>query len=200
MADAGRRGLASTGSSESRLGAVRRRDGCADAECDLRLHRRIRQASASRVHARDRHAWYGATAAASAVRFHEAVCLQPVAARVRLLPLPQSQMRFSGPVLWPCFLQFHVSDGCVDELDWMDDAPGEAEACGGSGDLKGAARVAGRDDVGLERRYATRFPLAELLCRFRLNEIVNTGTAAADIRLRRREKLEAGNGVEQLAR
>src|SRR5438067_1813043 len=143
MADAGGRGFASTGSAGSGLGAVRRRDGRANAERDLRIHRRIGKAGASRLYARGRHAWHGAAAAAPAVRFYEAVRLQPLAARVRLLPLPPSQINVQRSSTSPLRLHVHLSNGGVDQLDWMDNPPVEAEACGSGGDLQRAPRVAG---------------------------------------------------------
>jgi hypothetical protein len=82
----------------------------------------------------------------------------------------------------------------------MDNAPLIPEARGCSGNLQRAARVSGRDDVGFKRRDVARLPLAELRSRFRLDEIVDAGAAAADLRFRRAEKLDAGNRLQQLAR
>ena len=51
------------------------RNGRADAERDLRLHRRVRQAGDGRLHARGGHARHGPAAPSPAVRLHQAVRL-----------------------------------------------------------------------------------------------------------------------------
>ena len=81
----------------------------------------------------------------------------------------------------------------------MDDAPVVAEATPGGGNLQGAPRVARRDDVGGEGGDVPGLALTKLSCRLWLHEVVDPGTAAADVGLGWCHQLDARNGGEQIA-
>src|SRR5438270_10482476 len=82
----------------------------------------------------------------------------------------------------------------------MKDLPVVAERPSGRGYLQRTSGVAGRDHVGLERGDVARLALAKLRGRLRLHEIVDARAAAADLRFRGRQQLDAGNRGEQRAR
>src|SRR5438093_202418 len=66
--------------------------------------------------------------------------------------------------------------------------------------LENASRIAGGDHVRRDRGDVPRLAIPEAARRFRLDEIVDAGTAAAEILLEKRHELDAGNGLQQLSR
>ena len=95
LADASGRRPSTARSARSWLGNVYQHDGRADAQRDLRLHRRIRQSVKGRLHARSGRPRHGAPSSSSRLRFHQALRVQPRPPVHRLLSLP-SEVKISA--------------------------------------------------------------------------------------------------------
>ena len=76
----------------SGMGDLQFRHGHTDAQCDLWVQRRHRQAEQGRIHARSRHARHGSPAPASCLRLHPAIRVQSHPIRVRLLSLSSGEL------------------------------------------------------------------------------------------------------------
>ena len=82
----------------------------------------------------------------------------------------------------------------------MQDRPGTTRFAGGRGNLQRASGIAGRDEVGLERRQIARPCARRARRRPRLDQVVDAGAAAAELGLGGLTTLESRNRAQQLAR